>query len=163
MQRRKQYVKDHFLKAYSAKTEINPFFGKIICGECGNAFGRKTWLNGGQPRKVWQCNGRYKEKGVQGCNNRHIEESSIEKIFIIAWNTIIDNIESCKAKWEMQTNNDDLLTAYRARDFLGLTENQKQIDKVDTDFMIRVLDNITIYENGKIIIKLFDGTEIEYC
>ena len=63
----------------------------------------------------------------------------------------------------MQANVDDLLTAYRARDFLKLTENSEHIDKFDTDFMIRVLDNITIYENGKIIIKFYDGTEIEYC
>jgi hypothetical protein len=63
----------------------------------------------------------------------------------------------------VQANVDDLLTAYRARDFLKLTENSEHIDKFDTDFMIRVLDNITIYENGKIIIKFYDGTEIEYC
>lgn len=66
-------------------------------------------------------------------------------------------------KWTVQANGDDLLTAYRARDFLKLTENPEHIDKVDTNFIIRILDNITIYENGKIIIKFFDGTEIEYC
>lgn len=63
----------------------------------------------------------------------------------------------------VQANGDDLLTAYKAKDFLKLTENAESITKVDTDFMIRVLDNITIYENGKIIIKFYDGTEIEYC
>lgn len=63
----------------------------------------------------------------------------------------------------MQVNGDDLLIAYRARDFLKLTETSEHIDKVDTDFMIRVLDNITIYENGKIIIKFYDRTEIKYC
>lgn len=163
MQRRKQYIQDHFMNSYSSKTETNPFYGKIICGECGRAFGRKTWSNKGALRKVWQCNARYEVKGVQGCSNRHIEENTIEQIFIIAWNTIIDNIESCKAKWTVQANGDELLTAYRARDFLKLTENPEHIDKVDTDFMIRVLDNITIYENGKIIIKFYDRTEIEYC
>lgn len=30
------------------------------------------------------------------------------------------------------------------------------------DFMIMVHDNITIYESGRIIIKFYDGTEIEY-
>lgn len=162
MERRKEYIKAHSLKAYSNRTETNPFYGKVICGECGSAFGRKTWLNKGTTRKVWQCNKRYEVKGVQGCNNRHIEENTVEQVFVIAWNNIIDNIESCKAKWEMQANGDDLLTAYRARDFLELTENQKQIDKVDTDFVIRVLDNIAVYENSKIVVKFYDGTEIEY-
>lgn len=162
MERRKEYIKAHSLKAYSNRTETNPFYGKIICGECGSAFGRKTWLNKGTTRKIWQCNKRYEVKGVQGCNNRHIEENTVAQVFVIAWNTIIDNIESCKAKWEMQANGNDLLTAYRARDFLRLTENQKEIDKVDTDFVIRVLDNITVYENGRIVIRFLDGTEIEY-
>lgn len=162
MERRKQYTKDHYLKAYSARTENNPFFGKIICGECGRAFGRKTWSNKDTIRKVWQCNGRYEVKGIQGCNNRHIEESALEQIFIIAWNTIIENIESCRTKWKTQTKGEDLLTAYRAEDFMKLTKNAESINKVDTDFMIRVLDNITIYESGEIIINFYDGTKIEY-
>lgn len=53
--------------------------------------------------------------------------------------------------------------AYKSRDFLKLTENTAYIDKVDMDFMIMVLDNITIYESGRIIIKFYDGTKIEYC
>lgn len=163
MERRKQYTTDHYLKAYSAKTENNPFFGKIICGECGRVFGRKTWSNKGTLRKVWQCNGRYEVKGIQGCNNRHIEESALEQIFIIAWNTIIENIESCRTKWKAQANGDDLFTAYRAKDFLKLTENAESINKVETEFMIRVLDNIIIYESGDIIINFYDGTKIEYC
>lgn len=52
--------------------------------------------------------------------------------------------------------------AYKSRDFLKLTENTAYIDKVDMDFMIMVPDNITIYESGRIIIKFYDGTEIEY-
>ena len=149
------------MMGYSAKTEINPFFGKILCGECGRVFGRKTWSNKDTLRKVWQCNARYEVKCVRGCNNRHIEESALEQIFIIAWNTIIENIETCRAKWKAQANGDDLLTAYRAKEFLKLTENAESINKVDTDFMIRVLDNITIYESGNIIISFYDGTKIE--
>ena len=98
----------------------------------------------------------------QGCGNRHIEETSIEQIFIIAWNTIIDNIENCREKCKEQINDKDLLKAYRAKDFLKLTENAECISDVDTDFMLRVLDKIVIYENGNIVIKFYDGTEIEY-
>ncbi|MDO4302011.1 MAG: recombinase family protein [Clostridia bacterium] len=163
MQRRKQYIKEHSLNSFSVKTETNPFYGKVLCGECNNTFGRKTWMNGEKSRKVWQCNSRYRVKGVQSCCNRHIEESTVEQIFIIAWNAIIDNLESCRVKWNVLASGEDLLMAYKARDFLKLTENAEHIDKVDTDFMIRVLDNITIYESGKIIIKFYDGTEIEYC
>ena len=163
MERRGQYTNEHHLKSYSSKTETNSFYGKIICGECGRAFGRKTWMNGDKQRKVWQCNKRYEVKGVQGCNNRHIEEKTIEQIFIIAWNTIIDNIEDCRNKWNTLAQDDNLLLAYRARDFLKLAENPTHIDRVEADFVIRVLDCITIFENGDIGIRFFEGTEIEYC
>jgi len=159
MQRRNEYLKEHSLKSYSCRTETNPFYGKVICGECNNAFGRKTWKG---KRKIWQCNERYKIKGIQGCDNRHIEETSIEQVFIIAWNTVIDNIENCRNKWQELLNGDDLLKVYRAKDFMKLTENAEHISKVDTDFMLRVLDKIVICENGEIIIKFYDETEIEY-
>ena len=121
-ERRKQYIKDHSLKAYSNRTETNPFYGKVLCGECGGAFGRKFWSSKGTTRKVWQCNKRYEVKGVYGCSNRHIDENTIEQVFDIAWDTIIDNIEKCRAKWEGQSQSADLLTAYRAKDFLKIIE-----------------------------------------
>lgn len=100
---------------------------------------------------------------LQGCNNRHLEESTLEQIFIVAWNTIIENLTDCREKWHQQLESDDLLTAYRAEDFLKLTENAAPINKLNINFMLRVLDHITIYENGDIIIIFLDGTEIEYC
>lgn len=77
--------------------------------------------------------------------------------------TLIYNLESCRIKWKALANGKDLLMAYKSRDFLKLTENTAYIDKVDMDFMIMVHDNITIYESGRIIIKFYDGTKIEYC
>lgn len=163
MKRRSRYMKEHSLDSYSRNTEANPFYGKVICGECNKAFGRKKWSNNGKPRKVWQCNERYKVKGVQGCNNRHLEESTLEQIFIVAWNTIIENLTACREKWHQQLESDDLLTVYRAEDFLKLTNTADPINKFNINLMLRVLDHITIYESGDIIINFLDGTEIEYC
>lgn len=41
-QRRREYMKLHHIKAYSSDLANNPFASKIICGECGEAFGRKN-------------------------------------------------------------------------------------------------------------------------
>ena len=162
MSRRENYRREHSLKSYSCKSECNPFFGKVICGECNKVFGRKTWVNGCKQRKVWQCNERYKEKGVQGCTNRHIEESSLETIFIIAWNTLLDNRDKLKEKWQKQLTDKNPLIAYRAKDFFNLTEKSEHIEKLDIDFLLRTLDHITIFENGNIVVTFFDGTEVEY-
>lgn len=162
MERRRQYIIAHSLNAYSANTENNPFFGKIICGECGKTFGRKTWATSGPSRKVWQCNGRYEVKGVQGCNNRHIDESTVKQIFIMAWNSIIKDIESFRDKWRKQKDSDNLLIAYRAMDFLKLTESAEPINDAEVDHIQRVLESITIYEKGNIGVTFLDGSIIKY-
>ena len=163
MKRRSEYVKAHSLKAYSHISEQNPFYGKVICGECGCAFGRKTWQNKrGENKKMWQCGNRYRVKGVSGCLNRHIADASINEVFIIAWNTIVENIETCREKWRLLAEGDDVLKAYRAKDLLAITEEPYEIRSIDPNFVIRVLDYITVHESGKIVITFYDGTEIEY-
>ena len=32
LERRDKFCKDHFTNAYSQRSEVNPFYGKIICG-----------------------------------------------------------------------------------------------------------------------------------
>lgn len=33
---------------------------------------------------------------------------------------------------------------------------------MNTDFMLRVLDHIKVYEEGTLVVMFLDGTEIEY-
>ncbi len=84
-------------------------------------------------------------------------------VFIIAWNALIDNISVCREKWHKQAEDNNLLTAYRAKDFLKLTERADHIIKFNSNHLLRTLDHITIFENGDIFIQFLDGTEIEYC
>ena len=49
----------------------------------------------GEYRSVWQCNARYREKGVMGCANRHIDESTLEQVFIKLWNALMGNKDAC--------------------------------------------------------------------
>ena len=93
------------------------------------------------------------------CRNGKMDRIITKSISRLARN----NLESCRVKWKALASGKDLLMVYKSRDFLKLTENTAYIDKVDMDFMIMVLDNITIYESGRIIIKFYDGTKIEYC
>jgi len=162
IERRKRYLEEHGTKSYSNNTEKNPFASKIVCGECNKVFTRKGWRSStGETRKIWQCSERYKVKGVMGCANRHVEESTLEKAFAMAWNGILENKEYFLRKWEEQEKCEDLLEVYRAKDFRGLV-NATVVDvKTETDFMLRVLDYIKLFENGKLLIVFLDGTEIE--
>lgn len=99
-------------------------------------------------------------KGVLGCNNRHVEESTLEKAFIMAWNGILENKEYFLRKWGEQEKSEDLLEVYRAKDFRKLVKEVLE-EKIDTDFMLRVLDYIKIFEDGKLLVMFREGTRIQ--
>lgn len=57
-------------------------------------FERKGWRSStGVDRKVWQCSERYKVKGVMGCANGHVEEETLIKVYLMAWNALVENRE----------------------------------------------------------------------
>lgn len=94
MARRKKYVEEHGTNSYSHNTEQNPFASKIVCGNCNTIFARKGWQSrNGDIRRVGQCSERYKVKGVMGCSNRHVEETTLRKVLVNAWNTLLENRE----------------------------------------------------------------------
>ena len=160
--RRKRYLEEHGTNSYSHNTEENPFASKILCGCCNKVFSRKGWQSrDGRIRRVWQCSERYKVKGVLGCGNCHVEEDTLEKAFVMAWNAVLENKEYIWQKWEGQKESEDLLEAYRGMDFQNITKDGKTIEKMETDFMLRVLDHIKVFDDGMILVAFLDGTEIE--
>ena len=160
-QRRREYMKLHHIKAYSSDLANNPFASKIICGECGEAFGRKKWRpRPGEYRSVWQCNARYRVKGVMGCANRHIEESTLDEIFVKAWNSLMENKEACMQKWERMRKGKNPLLTYRAEQLIKYANMDMQ--KFDAEQMHRILECIMIFETGKISVRYLDGTIVEF-
>ncbi|WP_279230906.1 recombinase zinc beta ribbon domain-containing protein [Clostridium tyrobutyricum] len=151
----------HGTNSYSHNTETNPFACKIICDNCNKIFSRKGWKTGIEYRKVWQCSERYKVKGVIGCNNRHVDEVTLEKAFVMSWNDILENKAHFIEKWKRQTQGDDLLLAYRAERFIALVQDAEPIEAMETDFMLETLDHIKIFEDGLLLVVFLDGTEIE--
>lgn len=162
MERREKYMQEHDLNSYSRNTESNPFASKIICGNCNKPYSRKGWQSrSGETRRIWQCSQRYKVKGVQGCTNRHTDEETLIKAFLMAWNAILDNREACLEKWNRQKESDNLLEAYRSGQFIECTEDTTPVDKLEPDFMLKVLDRIKVFEDGMLEVVFLDGTKIE--
>ncbi|NLV87531.1 MAG: recombinase family protein, partial [Clostridiales bacterium] len=61
---------------------LHPFSNKIICGQCGNTYGSRTWHSGTQYRRVvWQCSGKY---GGCNCTMPHLSETDIQTAFLKA-------------------------------------------------------------------------------
>ena len=55
----------------------------IICGDCGDYYGSKTW------HSIWQCNSKF--SGGQKCKTPHLDEEQVKSAFIAAFNTLIEN------------------------------------------------------------------------
>ena len=162
IERRKRYMEAHGTKSYSNNTEKNPFASKIICGECNKVFTGKGWRSStGETRKVWQCSERYKVKGVMGCSNRYVGESTLEKAFAKAWIGILENREYFLRKWDEQEKVEDLLEVYRAKEYRDLVNTAEVNEDIEIGLMLRVLDYIKVYENGQLLVVLLDGTTIE--
>ncbi|CQR24982.1 prophage LambdaSa04, site-specific recombinase resolvase [Streptococcus varani] len=157
--RRKAYREEHQLKSYIMQNEDNPFTTKVFCGACGSAFGRKNWTTSRGKRKVWQCNNRYRIKGVEGCYSSHLDEGTLEQVFIRALELLSENINLLDGKWEKILAENHLLDKHYSMVLSDLIR-QKQIDFNSSD-MCRVLDHITIGLDGEITVRFLEGTEVD--
>ena len=55
---------------------FSPFANKIICGDCGGRYGRKTWHSTTYRDAVWECNN--KKAGRTKCECRHIYAEELD-------------------------------------------------------------------------------------
>lgn len=157
--RRKIYREKHQLKFYIMQSEDNPFTTKVYCKACGSAFGRKNWTTSRGKRKVWQCNNRYRIKGVEGCNSRHLDEATLEQIFIKALKLLSENIDLLDGKWEKIVAENRLLDKHYSMALSDLVR-QDQVGFNPSD-MCRVLDHISIGLEGEITVRFLEGTEVD--
>lgn len=159
MARRKTYRDEHQHKSYIMQSEDNPFTTKVFCGACGSAFGRKNWATSRGKRKVWQCNNRYRIKGVEGCYSSHLDEATLEQIFLKALELLSENIDLLDGKWEKILVENRLLDKHYSMALSDLLRRE-QIDFNSSD-MCRVLDHIRIGLDGEITVCFLEGTEVD--
>lgn len=160
MQRRKDYMERHGVRQLDfAKVEDNPFTGRVICGNCGSAFGRKTWNSTDEnlKRRVWQCNKKYEVKGKIKCRNKHVDEEVLYKAFVSSFNALVENRDYFIEKWKAEDG--DELRRHRAREFIGIIEKE-EIDEFDIDLYFRMVEKMVVFED-RVIVRMLEGTEVE--
>ena len=66
---------------------------RIICGDCGDYYGSKTWHSTSKYRRtIWQCNSKF--SGSEKCSTPHLDEERVKDAFVRAFNTLIENREA---------------------------------------------------------------------
>ena len=69
-------------KSYGKKVrDTSPFCNTLICGDCGEFYGRKVWHNANNTERygVWYCNAKFRRDDV--CTTPTIKETDLIDIF----------------------------------------------------------------------------------
>ena len=53
------------------------------------------------------------------------------------------------------------IEGYRAEKFIEYTDGAEPLTEMDTDFMLKTLVHIKVFEDGTLLVVFLDGTEIE--
>jgi hypothetical protein len=96
-----------------------------------------------------------------GCANRHVEEETLVKAYLMAWNALVENRENFMERWKEQLQGENLLEGYRAEKFMEYTDGAAILTEMDTNFMLKTLDHIKVFEDGTLRVVFLDGMEIE--
>ena len=158
--RRKEYLKVHGLRSMGRYTDSQPFSNKVFCGTCGNVFWRRTLSRLNGPIKVWMCGKRYREKGKVGCTSDTVKEKDLHRAFVMAWNAILENREDFIPGWEAQAAGKNELAAFRAKQFMKLTEDRTPLKEINLDLVGKTLEHCTVEPLGIINFYFLDGTQL---
>lgn len=157
--RRKEYMQKYGLRTMGRYTDEQPFSSRVICGECGKVFWRRTWYRMNRNYKVWQCGNRYKEKGVILCRSETLREEDLHKAFVMAWNAILENRADLMAGWKQQIENGNSLQKYRAQQMIRFTK-EPPLTNISLPLVGKVLDYVTVMPDGILEFHFLDGTEL---
>ena len=106
-------------------------------------------VNGTRSRESWDA------------PTRHVEEETLIKAYLMARNALVENREDFMEQWTEQLQSNNLLEGYRAEKFIEYTDGAEPLTEMDTDFMLKTLDHIKVFEDGTLLVVFLDGTEIE--
>lgn len=163
LKRRQDFVSSHRMQKYDHDFEKRPLAGRIICGTCGRAYKRTSW-NYKSPRGVkygWHCIDKYPEKGIKKCKNRFVDENTMFRVCVDAYNKIFSKEDFYRKKWQDMLVGENLLNREKAKMLLSWIDKKKKMEGLDVDLVQRTLGYITVFNDGKIFITLVEGTEIK--
>jgi hypothetical protein len=82
------------------------------------------------------------------CTDIRIEEGEPEKVFINAWNHLVDYQERYQPKWQQIAAGDDILKAYRAMELERWVKETGHIQTMPYELMLNTLSHIEIGLDG---------------
>jgi hypothetical protein len=78
----------------------------------------------------------------------------------MSWNEIVEKQTNYQESWQDNIKGDDVLIRYKTR-LVMQHAAAGTINEFDLELMLAVMDHITVFEDGRLQIKFYDGTEFE--
>ena len=174
---------------YHNKNDKFPFSGRIICGTCGYTFmqvkdryGVKVWrcktFQGKRftpkmpkSRNDTPANIKRRKKPVPRqmyCTDIKVPVEDMDKAFIKDWNFLVDHPDELFTGQPSQEVKEDHSENVHAKDILRTyrIEEHKQLlsmgkmHEINAEIVRRMLDYITVVEDGFIIVEFLSGVEV---
>ena len=82
------------------------------------------------------------------------------KLFVMSWNEIVEHQEEYQQYWQVNLKGEDVLLRYKTK-LLIKRAAAGSIKEFEPELMMAVMDYITVFEDGRLQIKFYDGTEFE--
>lgn len=78
----------------------------------------------------------------------------------MSWNEIVEKQTNYQESCQDNIKGDDVLIRYKTR-LVMQHAAAGTINEFDLELMLAVMDHITVFEDGRLQIKFYDGTEFE--
>lgn len=79
----------------------------------------------------------------------------------MSWNEIVKNQEDYNEHWQENLHGDDNLLRFKTKLLMKQVNRVGTLKQFNPELMLAVMDNIIVYEDGRLKIKFYDGSEFE--
>ncbi|WP_276620759.1 hypothetical protein [Syntrophomonas wolfei] len=74
---------------------------------------------------------------------------------------MVENKDHFMEKWRVLLSGDDLLKVVTAKRFIQIFSKAEPITEVEVELYFKMVEKITIYDAGILVVSLLDGAEVE--
>ena len=64
-------------------------------------------------------------------------------------------------KWRERLESDNALVRYKAKQFIGIISDAELITEFDVELYFALVEKMTVYDGGRLIVGLLDGIDVE--
>ncbi|MCW6665324.1 recombinase family protein [Aerococcaceae bacterium NML191219] len=132
------------------------YFGKVVCGCCGNSYGRHIWhSNSKYKRYIYRCNKKYQG---EKCDTPHVTDSEIQTWTIEAMNMFMN----CKT--EVVANLETLVISLENTTTLEseIRDLENQLHQIHEEVETLIATNARVAQNQHVYRQRYDSLVEEY-